>query len=380
MFNKAFSAAAVALAASSVVSAQTFSTCNPMKESCPADPAFCAKVDCDLRKGDCEMFKPLKGTTVDHTDKGAVFSIEKDLQGPTLRTPKYIFYGRVDVEVQAAKGQGIVTSVVLQSDDLDEIDWEWVGTNSTNVLSNYFSKGNTSIYDRGKDHPVDDALGRFHTYSIEWTPDALVWLIDNVEVRRLNNVGLFGSSAFPQSPMQLRIGTWVGGGKDTAPDTVKWAGGYTNFDDGPFLGYYKKVTVVDYAGTGKPCQGGVKEYVYSDRSGQSKSINVVGGSDEDTSSESASATATSVESTSSATELAKSSHTSVASEPTSQSTAVARPAGNSTGTHTGTHTGPAPSSTGVYATPSTLPSSGAERGAVFASFFLAVAGVLVAIL
>lgn len=42
-------------------------------------------------------------------------------QAPTIATGKYIFFGRVDVEVQAAPGVGIVTSAVLQSDDLDEV-------------------------------------------------------------------------------------------------------------------------------------------------------------------------------------------------------------------------------------------------------------------
>lgn len=43
------------------------------------------------------------------------------IQAPTIATGKYIFFGRVDVEVQAAPGVGIVTSAVLQSDTLDEV-------------------------------------------------------------------------------------------------------------------------------------------------------------------------------------------------------------------------------------------------------------------
>jgi len=44
-------------------------------------------------------------------------------QAPTINTTNYLFFGRVDVVMKAATGGGIVTSIVLQSDDQDEIDW-----------------------------------------------------------------------------------------------------------------------------------------------------------------------------------------------------------------------------------------------------------------
>ena len=64
------------------------------------------------------------GTTLTYDkQKGAVFSISKPGQAPTITSKKYIFFGRVEVECLASSGTGIVTSSVLQSDDLDEIDW-----------------------------------------------------------------------------------------------------------------------------------------------------------------------------------------------------------------------------------------------------------------
>ena len=56
-------------------------------------------------------------------EKGAVFSISSDGNAPTITSTKYIFFGRVEIVIQAAFGVGIVTSAVLQSDCLDEIDW-----------------------------------------------------------------------------------------------------------------------------------------------------------------------------------------------------------------------------------------------------------------
>ncbi|KAF7553212.1 hypothetical protein G7Z17_g3800 [Cylindrodendrum hubeiense] len=288
MFPKSISAAALALAASTLVSAQTFTECNPLEKTCPADPAFGAKtVTCDFTKGECSAFHEMDGTSLTYSGKGANFEIQKESNAPTVRSDNYLFFGRVDVVVQAAEGQGIVTSAVLQSDDLDEIDWEWVGGDNAQVQTNYFSKGDTSTYDRGAYHPVDGPLSSYHKYSIEWTSTAVNWLIDDAIVRTLLAANAQGANGFPQTPMQVKLGTWVAGGKDTAKGTVEWAGGYTNFDDAPFNAYYQSVTIVDYMGKDAAGQNSnVKEYVYGDKTGNWDSIVIKkgDGSDDETTS------------------------------------------------------------------------------------------------
>lgn len=67
--------------------------------------------------------------------------------------------------LEAAAGAGIVSAFILQSDDLDEIDWEWLGGDTTEVQSNYFSKGNTTTYDRGATHPVANPQTTYHSMS-----------------------------------------------------------------------------------------------------------------------------------------------------------------------------------------------------------------------
>ena len=60
---------------------------------------------------------------VNFGDNGAEFTIAKKGDAPTIQTEGYLFFGRVDVKMKIAPGTGIVSSIVLQSDDLDEIDW-----------------------------------------------------------------------------------------------------------------------------------------------------------------------------------------------------------------------------------------------------------------
>lgn len=173
--------------------------------------------------------------------------------------------------MRAAKGAGIVTSLVLQSDDLDEIDWEWLGSDSQSdvVQTNYFSRGNTSTYDRGANFNVDDVLDTFHTYSLDWTQERLIWSVDGTAVRTLENKGLTGAYAFPQTPMQIKLGTWCGGcSKDEG--TVQWAGGEPDFSQGPFDGYYQSVVIQDYSNG----VDNAKSYRWTDASGSYESIEV----------------------------------------------------------------------------------------------------------
>ncbi|RCI10169.1 hypothetical protein L249_8625 [Ophiocordyceps polyrhachis-furcata BCC 54312] len=283
---KSFSSTAlVALASSALVQAQTFTACNPLQKKCDPDPAFGNKVECDFHKP-CPAFNS-QGANINYDDKGAAFTIKADGESPTIHTGNYLFFGEVEVEVQAAPGRGIVTSVVLQSDDLDEvnqilsyhhkIDWEWIGSKNNQVQTNYFSQGNTSTYDRGKTHPVANPAGQYHTYKIRWTHASVVWSIDGQPVRTLTYDEAKGGSAFPQTPMQVKLGTWVGGGAKSSPGTVEWADGKADFTKGPFVGYYRRITITDFAGKDAPATGGVKQYEYTDHSGSYKSIKTVMG-------------------------------------------------------------------------------------------------------
>ena len=358
--------------------------------ACPADPAFGSKVNCDFTKGKCSSFSEADGTTITYDDKGAVFKIGSETEAPTIHTGKYIFFGRIDVEVQAAAGQGIVTSAVLQSDDLDEIDWEWVGGDNAQVQTNYFSKGDTSTYDRGAYHPVSNPTGSFHTYTVEWTPKAVVWSIDGAAVRTLTYESAKGGAAFPQTPMQVKLGTWVAGRKDAPEGTVQWAGGKTDFNKAPFLGYYKSIAITDYAGKDKPASGGVKEYIYGDKTGTHDSIKVVGGDSKDDSSSTGSASSTGTKtssgsktstdaeaSTKTTVTTTKAASTTGSASKTTIATVVSTASTGSNSTVTGASSTGAGSSASGTVKPTTVPGSGASHFAV-GSVLLAGVGAMVA--
>lgn len=178
-------------------------------------------------------------------------------------------FGHVDYVVKAAPGTGIVSAAILQSDCLDEIDWEWLGGDDTQAQSNYFGKGITTTgYNRGAYHGAANNHDEFHTYSIDWTSDQIVWSIDGTTVRAMTQ-SQAESGQYPQTPMYLKIGAWAGGDPSNPEGTIQWAGGVTDYSQGPFTMYVKSIHVSDYS-TGS-------SYSYSGTSGTWESIVSSGG-------------------------------------------------------------------------------------------------------
>ncbi|KAA8909479.1 concanavalin A-like lectin/glucanase domain-containing protein [Sphaerosporella brunnea] len=259
---------AALLASTSLASAQTWTHCNPMEKNCPDDPALAGTYD-HIYGGAAPDFTTTAGLDVIKYGgaDGAVFRVEKKLDAPTIVSNFYIMWGHVEVVLKAAPGGGVVSSVVLQSDDLDEVDWEWIGSKPGEAQSNYFGKGNTSSYDRGAVHPVESQSG-FHTYGFEWTQTQLDWTIDGAVVRSLRPEQVAGDF-YPQTPMQVRIGSWAAGDPGNEEGTIEWSGGPIDYSKGPYDMVVKEIKVIDYS-TGTA-------YRYSDKSGSWKSIVAING-------------------------------------------------------------------------------------------------------
>ncbi|BDD56758.1 hypothetical protein MAP00_002183 [Monascus purpureus] len=263
----AFGTAACLVTSSAYVAAQTFTDCNPLKKSCPPDPALGRSVTYDFTQGPSSDWKAIGGTPT-YGSNGAAFSVAKQGDSPLIQSNWYIMFGRVDLVIKAAPGQGIVSSAVLESDDLDEIDWEWIGGKDNEVQSNYFGKGDTSSYSRGAFHDAPANHDEFHTYTVEWTSEQMVWQIDGKTVRVVTPESA-PPNQYPQSPMMVRVGIWAGGDPNNQQGTIDWAGGLTDYSKGPYTMYLKSASITDYS-TGK-------SYSYGDNSGSWQSIISDGG-------------------------------------------------------------------------------------------------------
>ncbi|KAL0258222.1 hypothetical protein SLS55_007395 [Diplodia seriata] len=272
MRSTAFAVAAGLAAVIPTASAQTYSECNPMNASqfpCPVNAGLNTKSwNSDFSVGKNTSWSYVAPAVKYGTD-GAEFTITKRGEAPTIKTDFYIFYGKVEVKMKSAPGQGIISSIVLQSEDLDEIDWEFLGGTNSIVQTNYFGKGNTTTYDRMQQFDVATPQDTVHTYSVDWTKESIVWAIDGTAVRTLNYADANGGTNFPQTPMNIRLGIWAGGDPDNDFWTIQWAGGNTTYDAAagmPWSMFVEDVKITNY---NPGCS-----YNFTDTTGSSDSISI----------------------------------------------------------------------------------------------------------
>ncbi|KAI1168709.1 glycoside hydrolase family 16 protein [Nemania serpens] len=270
--SRPFAAATLAATAAllpGLATAQTYTSCNPLQSSsCPPDPALGRSIDVDFTRGGSDLFTTSGGAPTYNSD-GVSFTVARSGDSPQLVSLFYIMFGRVEITMKAAPGNGIVSSLVFESDCLDEIDNEWIGADSSEVQTNYFGKGVTGSYNRGQFNPASNNQAEFVTYTVDWTSDRIVWTVGGTVVRTLN-ANEAEPNQYPQTPMQIKFGSWSGGDSSNSPGTIEWAHGPTDYSQGPFSMVVQRVKITDYS-TGS-------RYAYGDTSGSWQSIRAEGGS------------------------------------------------------------------------------------------------------
>jgi hypothetical protein len=188
-----------------------------ISQACPAKAAFGRSATFDFTTGRSSDFTDVSSPT--YGSDGVEFTVAKQGDAPLIQSNWYIMFGHVEYVIKAAPGKGIVSSAVLQSDDLDEIDWEWLGGNNIYVQSNYFGKGITDSFNRGATHDNQGNHDDFHTYTIDWTSSQIVWQIDGKTVRVLTP-DTAATNQYPQTPMMVRVGVWAGGDPNNPQGTI----------------------------------------------------------------------------------------------------------------------------------------------------------------
>ncbi|KAF2638329.1 concanavalin A-like lectin/glucanase [Massarina eburnea CBS 473.64] len=257
----AVSLSAVALLASLLPTtfAQTTTACQPLNTTgCPNMEALGGNVTLDFESGyNVKIWqKPNAGEIKGTGENGTAFILAKSGDSPSLHSNFYLFFGRMEI-----------------SEDLDEIDWEFLGSNNTHLFTNYYGKGNLTMGDRGYEYPVDESpFDDFHNYTIDWTKERMQWIYDDKVIREVKfDDALPGGKNYPQTPMNIRMGCWAAGDMDkNAIGVVEWAGGSTDFDQGPFNMLVKSVYAKDYTSA--------KEYSWEDMdsSGTWEKVTVIG--------------------------------------------------------------------------------------------------------
>jgi endo-1,3-1,4-beta-glycanase ExoK len=152
---------------------------------------------------------------VDTRNGGAFLEVKRESHGglpytaAEMQSGEQHHYGRYEVIMQPAAGSGLVTAFFTYTgpwfgDPHDEIDIEFLGSDTTKIHFNYFRKGKTN-QPATFDLPFDAAAAP-HLYAFEWRPDGITWFVDGVPyyATRPDDHGI------PQTAGKVMFSTWTG--------------------------------------------------------------------------------------------------------------------------------------------------------------------------
>ncbi|HEX6272574.1 MAG TPA: family 16 glycosylhydrolase [Polyangiaceae bacterium] len=170
-------------------------------------------------------------------------------------------YGRFEARIRFAAGDGVVSSFFLWKNGSEvsgtfwnELDFEKLGADCHVETNAIYGNPPTN---RNQTATLSDPCGAYHTYAYEWTPEAIVWKVDGVEVRRETGAT---ATAFAENAatagMQVRFNVWPGDasfGGNFSPSIlpvhqyVDWAQ-FSSYANGTFTMQWRE----DFNGTALP--------------------------------------------------------------------------------------------------------------------------------
>lgn len=163
--------------------------------------------------------------------------------GSGFQSRNEYLYGRFDTQLKLVpeNSAGTVTTFFLSSQGQghDEIDFEFLGNSSGEPYTVH-----TNVYAQGKGdkeqqfHLWFDPTAAFHTYSIVWNPQRIIFLVDNNPIRVFNNHEAIGTPFPKNQPMGVYCSLWNADDWATQGGRVK-----TDWNKAPFVATYRNFNI-----------------------------------------------------------------------------------------------------------------------------------------
>ncbi|KAL8506293.1 hypothetical protein ACS0TY_017241 [Phlomoides rotata] len=192
------------------------------------------------------------GDSVNILEAGRTLTLSLDqTSGTGFQSKKEYLFGRFDMQLNLvpANSAGTVTTFYLSSVGAghDEIDFEFLG--------NLRTKPNSSHQNPGKGDKEQqfrlwfNPTSSFHTYSILWNSQRIIFLIDNIPIRVYNNHEAIGTPFPKKQPMRVYCSLWNADDWATQGGRVK-----ADWSKAPFVATYRNFNI-NACATGGSCDG-----------------------------------------------------------------------------------------------------------------------------
>lgn len=160
----------------------------------------------------------LKGMPLELRLYPAPAESDKNFFGGQVQRQRRTHYGHYEVEMTAGRGNGVISSFFTYTgpyfgDPHDEIDFEFLGRDTTKVWVNRFAKGER-LPGKWIDLGLDAAAGP-NVYAFDWLPDRIIWFVNGREIHRIEAK----DRVLPDIPGRIYFDIWTGGRGQT-----HWAG------------------------------------------------------------------------------------------------------------------------------------------------------------
>lgn len=214
-------------------------------------------------------------------DGGRLLTLSLDkISGSGFQSKNEYLFGRFDMQLKLVPGNsaGTVTTFYLSSQGAghDEIDFEFLGNSSGLPYTVH-----TNVYSQGKGNKEQqfrlwfDPTSSFHTYSIVWNSQRIIFLVDNIPIRVFNNHEALGVAYPKNQAMRVYASLWNADDWATQGGRVK-----TDWSMAPFTASYRNFNtnacVWSAATSTSSCGGSKTESVNNDETWQTQQLNANG--------------------------------------------------------------------------------------------------------
>ncbi|CAN0911282.1 Xyloglucan endotransglucosylase/hydrolase 2 [Linum grandiflorum] len=180
-------------------------------------------------------------------DGGNLISLSLDRDsGSGFQSKSDYMFARIDLQLKLVPrdAAGVVTAYYLSSQGPihDEIDFEFLG----NVSGQPYTL-HTNVYTHGQGNREQqfflwfDPTRNFHTYSIIWKPQHIIFLVDHTPIRVFRNLRKYGVPYPRKQPMKLYCSIWDADNWATRGGLVK-----TDWSMAPFSSDFRNFQATPY--------------------------------------------------------------------------------------------------------------------------------------